>query len=53
MEDLNYVGEEPQWERMELFDRVGAKDGAAADGLGEAGQEKRMRAEIARLKKDK
>ena len=53
MEDLKYIGEEPQWEKMELFDRVGAKENAAADGLGDIGQEKKMKREIERLKKDK
>lgn len=51
MEDLNYAGEEPLWEKMELFDRVGAKDGAGVDG--EAGHEKKLKREVERLKKDR
>ena len=26
MDDLNYLGEEPTWEKMELLDRVSAAD---------------------------
>jgi hypothetical protein len=36
---------------MELFDRVGAKDGAGVDG--EAGHEKKLKREVERLKKDR
>jgi hypothetical protein len=35
MSDLNYMGDEPEWEKRELIDRVSGVDVGVADG-GEA-----------------
>lgn len=33
MDDLNFLGEEPQWEKLELLDRVSGKhEGSNPDG---------------------
>ena len=44
MKDLNYGGEEPVWEKMEMFDRV-AEPGESS--------EKVVKQELDRLKKEK
>lgn len=50
MKDLNYMGDEPEWEKRELIDRVSGADAAAADG--EAGV-RLQRKEIERLMVDR
>lgn len=51
MQDLNYMGDEPEWEKRELLDRVSGGDAAAAEG-GEAGV-RLQRKELERLMADR
>lgn len=48
MADLNFVGEEPSWEMMDLVDRVDERDPGAGVG-GERAEEQKAKQELERL----
>ena len=52
MTDMNFIGEEPTWEKMELLERVSAPHDAGPDAS-EANQTRSTKNDLTRLKGDR
>lgn len=52
MTDMNFIGEEPTWEKMELLERVSAPHDGGPDAT-EANQTRSTKNDLTRLKGDR